>query len=446
MKNCVKHLSTSLVLSCMASQVFAAAFQIQEQNVTNLGLAYSGTAALAEDASTAFYNAAGLSRIDNNQVVVSAVGIQGSFDFAATSATVQQSPAVGTTIFNMSGDRSDDPGSVVGVPSLHVAARINPKWMFGFSVATPFGLKTEYEESGVMRYVATNSELKTVNFSPSIAYQWLPCLTIAVGGDAMWAKARLEARIPDLGATQPMDNTALDGFQKNSGEGWGYGYHAGILWEPMKDTRLGLHFRSKANIHLEGDSEILLPRGLGFGYSLRDVRVNVDLPETAVFSFYHAFNNCWAMTGDAAWTNWSRLDQLRLRFDPGSGVSPLDTDTDLHFRDANRFALGVIYTLNDKWLFRAGLAYDETPVRDDKRIARIPDEDRVWVALGAAYTFNKNLRVDAGYAHLFFSDASLNDRGPNSALTLQPAGRSRVAGNYDAYANILGIQLRYDFV
>jgi long-chain fatty acid transport protein len=431
MKNYAINFGKSLVLTCMASQVFAAGFQIQEQNATNLGLAYSGTAALAEDASMAFYNAAGLTRIENNQVVVSVVGLQGNFDFDATRSNVSLLPNTPVT-----GSNSDDPGAVVGIPSLHIAARINPKWMFGFSVASPFGLKTEYEETGIARYVATKSELKTINFSPSIAYQVLPCLSLALGGDVLWAKAELGAKIGN-------GTVAQDGFQKNSAEGWGYGYHGGLLWEPVQGTRLGLHYRSKVNLHAEGDSEQLSPVLLN--YAVRTVRTEVSLPETAVFSFYHEFNPCWAITGDVAWTNWSRLDQLKLRFEPGAAPG-IDTDTDLHFRDANRYALGAIFTLNTNWLFRAGVAYDETPVRDSHRTARIPDEDRVWLAFGGAYTFNKNLRVDMGYSHLFFSKASLNDNGPNAAMTTSPITLSNLTGEYDASANLLGIQMRYDFV
>lgn len=441
----VIHIGTSLVLTCMASQVFAAGFQIQEQNALNLGLAYSGTAALAEDASMAFYNAAGLSKIKNNQVVVSAVGIAGSFDFEPTSSTVDG--------VQLSSVFSDDAGSSVAVPGLYLAARINPKWMFGMSVAVPFGLKTEYSDDGVMRYVATVSEIKTIQFSPSVAYQVLPCLSVAAGPDLMWAKARLEARLP--GVVAPKDVVALDGFQKNSGEDWSYGYHVGLMWEPVSGTRIGLHYRSKFNLHLEGDSELLLPGdvpGLANSYTIRDVRTeNVALPESATFSFYHEINDTFAVTGDAAWTNWSRLDHLRLRFDPPGTASPLDTDTDLNFRDANRYALGLIYTHSDCWKFRTGVSYDETPVRDGFRTARIPDENRIWLSVGLGYTFNKNLRVDAGYAHLFFSDADLDDQGPYSALTTTPVGTSsanarRVQGSYDANANILGVQLRYDFV
>lgn len=465
MKSKIVKISTSLVISCLASQVFASGFQLMEQNVTNLGLAYSGTAALAEDASTGFYNAAGLTRIADGQVVLSGIGIQGDFDFTA-SRSIASLPTFlidGFPIFvdsiSVNGSRTDDPGTFVFVPALHIAKRLDKRWVFGFSVTTPYGLDSEYDEDGIARYVATNSSLQTMNFSPSLSYDVLPCLSIGVGGDAEWAKARLEARIGN-------GDLVNDGFQKNHAEAWGYGWHAGVLWMPRETTRIGLHYRSHINLDAEGYSENLSPRippfapfGLSGGnFTYQKVHADVTLPETATFSFYHAFNEKFAMTGDVAWTNWERFTTLRLRFNPGAAVldstatsifSPqtgMDTDTWEQWDDTFRYALGMIYTHNDCWLFRVGAAFDESPVSDEFRTARIPDSDRIWLALGGAYTFNSAWRIDFGYAHLFFDDATINDTAPFTYQSQTPITRAQLAGSYDSAANIFGIQIRYDFV
>ena len=61
---------TSLSVSSMS---LASGFQLQEQSSLYLGTAYSGTAAWAADASSAFYNPAALTHIKNKQVVLSNV-------------------------------------------------------------------------------------------------------------------------------------------------------------------------------------------------------------------------------------------------------------------------------------------------------------------------------------------------------------------------------------
>lgn len=439
MKSTIKNITSSLVLCCLSSQVFASGFALLENNVTNLGLAYSGTAALGEDASTNFYNAAALSRIEKNQIVLGINVIQGDFDFDATSSNVSLLPAT-----PVPGSQSDDPGTVVPVPNFHLGARIDDKWVFGFSVTSPFGLKSDYDRDGIARYMATKSEVINLNFSPSISYQPWRCISIGAGPDATWIKAKLEARVGT-------GNPVADGFQKNSAQGWGYGWHAGILYEWRDTTRVGLNYRSKINVHADGPSEILPPfipgtPFAGASMTLQEVSARVVLPESITLSGYHELNDKFAITADAAWTNWSRFDALSLRFTPGSSTG-LDTTTIEQFKDTWRFALGGIYTLNNCWSFKAGVAFDETPTQDQTRTARIPDEDRTWVAIGAAYTLNKCWRFDVGYAHLFFKDATIDESAPNrSGAPFTLASQARLAGDYDSSANIVGIQMRYDFV
>lgn len=438
MKSRIVGASASLALSCLASQVFAAGFQLQEQNVTNLGLAYSGTGALAEDASIGYYNSAGLTRINDSQIVLSGVLIQGSFDLDASSST--------TSFGAPMGSGSTSAGTVSAIPTFHLAKRIDDRWVFGFNVTVPFGLATRYDDDSIARYLATESEIATVNIGPSLAYQILPCLSLGGGVDAEYLRAILSAKFgPGI--------TEFEGYQRNHAEGWGYGWHVGVMWEPLETTRVGLSYRSKMNVALEGDSENQTP----LGYSLAKVNSWVVLPETATLSLYHELNDQYAITADVAWTDWSRFGVLHLRYDRPLNLSvqnpfnvnvPIiacDTDTFENYKDSRRYALGLIYTHDARWLFRVGASFDETPVRDDFRTARLPDEDRYWLALGGAYTINKQMRVDFGYAHLFFNNASINEHAPVVAYTDTPVSAATLTGDYDNSANLLGIQFRYDF-
>src|ERR1700709_2050389 len=67
-------------LWCVSSAQ-AAGFALMEQNSSGLGNAYAGSAAVAEDASTIFYNAAGLTQLKRPSVVVNAAGIYVKSEF-----------------------------------------------------------------------------------------------------------------------------------------------------------------------------------------------------------------------------------------------------------------------------------------------------------------------------------------------------------------------------
>lgn len=71
----------------MCSSVWASGFQLIEQNATNLGTAYAGTAALAVDASTGYYNPAGLTRLGREQIAGSLVFIDSRTRIDATGGT-----------------------------------------------------------------------------------------------------------------------------------------------------------------------------------------------------------------------------------------------------------------------------------------------------------------------------------------------------------------------
>lgn len=419
----------SLVSLLSTSSVWAAGFQIQEQNALYLGTAYSGTAAWAADASSAYYNAAGLTHLPHQQIVVSGNLLYSYSKFTASQSNMPVNPNT-----PVSGSQTDKPGGLSLIPAIHYGSRLNDRWVFGFSIATPFGLKTNYDENQVMRYLATKSELKTLNFSPSLAYKINDSFSVAAGPDMLYVQAQLEA-MTNLG-------TPSDGFQRNRAEDWGLGWHAGVLMELAPTTRVGLHYRSRVNLHAKGDSEQLSFVPAPELHTIRQLSAKVTLPESMVLSGYHQVNEQWAMTADVQWTKWSRVQVLPLRFEGAT-----DTDTQLHFKNATRLALGANYQYDTKWQFRAGGAYDKTPVQNEHRTARVPDADRVWLSLGVSYAPCPGLNIDMGYAHIFFKHASLNDTGLSAAGSSTPLlPHNLVKGKFNSNANILGIQIRYDFV
>ena len=432
-RSLVASASTTLVALLMTSQAWGAGFQIQEQNVTNMGTAYAGTAALAADASTAYYNPAGMTRVKNHQMVVSGALIAADVGFNATAAKNNAG-----TVLPLRGEESGD--KLATVPSMHYTAEVTDSIFLGVSVTSPFGLATEYSENSVLRYAATRSELKTIDISPSIAYRFNDKFSFAAGADAVWAKAHLDSQIGVVAG-------GSDGFQRNTAEDWGWGYHVGMLYEMSEDTRFGINFRSHVNVNAEGESEQMNPAALGGLRTTVPASAAVTLPETLYISAYHAFNEKFAVMADVNWTDWSRFRTLRLRYDASAVAAGTRTNSDTfeHWEDTIRVALGMEYTPCDKYKLRFGLAWDESPVETEFRTARIPDSDRIWLGFGLGFALSKNMWVDLGYAHLFFDDAEIDDQGPYRAQTTTRTSNARLQGKFNTNVNIAGLQFRWTF-
>src|SRR5712692_5753668 len=164
MKTKLKSLSIvmglTVALTGFSGGAGAAGFQLLEQNASGLGNAFAGTAAVAEDASTIFFNPAGMTRLPGSQLVIVASGIRLSAKFHDAGS----SAALGT-------NEGGDAGDWAVLPILYYAMDINPSWKFGLGVNSPFGLKTEYDSQWIGRLQGIKSELQTININPSLAYR-----------------------------------------------------------------------------------------------------------------------------------------------------------------------------------------------------------------------------------------------------------------------------------
>lgn len=387
----------------------AGSFELHEQNTTYLGNAYAGTASTCEDASTTYFNPAGLSVLKHSQLVASAIYYHGRIKLYDASAR----NAGGV----VSGSSTDHPRSNAVIPSVFTNARINKNWYVGLGVLAPFGLNTRYSGTSIARYLATKSSIATVDITPSIAYKFNEKFSLGVGFDAMYVHAILNAQT-FLGSQGHLYNTA---------RGWGYGFHVGALFSPTANTSMGLAYFSVFTPTVKGTTSTL-----NVPTPPVSVRATINLPDRIVYSITQRYSPKWSAVGDIEWTHWSRLSELRLLYNTGSV-----TTFKLQNKNSWRVSLGANYVLSDYWTIKGGIAYDQSPVQTQYRIVNLPDSDKYWLAFGLKYKIHRNLAIDAAYAHLFFKQCSINE-----VTTL---GRS-IIGNYKNYADLIGVQLTWSFV
>jgi long-chain fatty acid transport protein len=215
------------------------------------------------------------------------------------------------------------------------------------------------------------------------------------------------------------------------GDAWGW--NLGLLYQATTDTRIGLSYRSKMRFNASGTTTLgNLP--LGLPARTADASTTVTLPDTAILSVVHDLNSQWQLLGDVSWTGWSSIPSLDIK---NNGSLP-DESLKLKFRDTWRIALGANYKYSPKWTFKAGVAYDQSPVHDAQyRPTSLPDNDRIWLSVGAQYHFNDHTTVDVGYAHLFLKNPSINNATDPTKGT--------VYGSYKANVDMLGVQVSYRF-
>lgn len=438
-----RRIFVATILAGATSQIHAAGFALIEQGVSGLGTAFAGAAASAEDASTIFYNPAGLTYLEGSQLSVAGHLVRPSAEFSGTATNALGAP--------ISGGMGGDAGDLALVPNFYYSRRLPNDFVFGLGVNAPFGLKTEYDADWVGRYHAIESEVKTVNINPSIAYKAAPNLSVGVGVSAQYIEATLSqaidqnsvcvarqvaAGVPVATAIAGCAPVTGDATGTVEGDDWSFGYNFGIIYEAGTNTRVGFSYRSKIKQELEGDASFANAHPAFTMLNVfvpTSVTADVTLPESASLSFYHAINPTVALLADVSWTRWSRFDELRIEY---ASAQP-DSVTPENWDNSMRYSLGLNYRYNSAWLLRAGIAYDEEPIPDAQhRTPRIPGNDRTWLAFGANYRYSPALSFDVGYAHLFVDDTPID---------VSTATAGALVGEYDNSVDILSAQVNWKF-
>ena len=132
-----------LALLCLARPADADGWKIQMQGLKAMGSAYAGRSVLVEDASTIWFNPAGMLKLEDKwTITVGAPVITYQLEFRdAGSRSVLGQP--------LQGEAVQDGGRTAVVPHVYIVRRIGSRWRAGFGFNAPFGLGTDYGETSV---------------------------------------------------------------------------------------------------------------------------------------------------------------------------------------------------------------------------------------------------------------------------------------------------------
>ncbi len=482
----------------LPAMTFASGYKLNEQSAAGMGTAHAGRAAMAEDASVVFYNPAAMTELDGPVLTAGFTYIKGNGEFTGNGTNVGGGAITGADDV----DAYSNGGNYLGesfIPFIYYARPVNEKFSVGLGVYVPFGTKTNYDDDFVGGGFADETSLASIEIAPVFAYKVNDQLSVGGGLDIVYMegllskfvdsvpyRADLAYAVGVLGhdpatygitAGSPLLDSSNAGFENHyevEGDDWSYGWNLGAYYKLTDSTTLGVTYRSEIEFTLEGDSKFaetfvaydsgtdsLVPYGT---IQPQASEVPLTTPASATVSLAHQATDTLLLQVGATWTGWSSfqsfdviaieratpstadgIDISDIAFDSGDGLDAgYIGHIDERWVDVWAVALGGTYQLNDKLALRAGYAYDQSPVRDEFRTARVPSSDRQWLTFGAGYTISANLSLDvaAGYLFMYPMDLSevnkKNDNTPTSSLT-------SVTGEYEIDVFGLSAQVNYKF-
>lgn len=417
--NAIKTLASgSLFVALIISErVLANGFAVPHQGASLTSMAYAGSSVIANDATTAFYNPAGLTQIKREHLIAGAVLADSNTFLDIHSATNPLGAAL---------PKATDKASTTSfIPSFHYARPVDENWGFGVSAVSTYGSKNSYKQGSTVRYIATRSEMFTIDLAPSVGYKYNDNLSLGAGLDIYYGEVILDKA---LRTAAPI----ADGYLKHKGKGQQLGMHLGALYK-HNNTRFGFKYNSRALINFKGEAE--QKTNATANVTKQDISAKIDMPESVTLGVYHKMNKL-ALVSDLQWYHWSRLRNVNLKYADGTAAI-----FDYYYKNSYRLSVGSIYDYTDKLKLKMGVSYETTPTRRPFRSASVPDGNQLVLALGASYDYSKNLTIDAGYAHVFSNRVAIDQTRPRTIGL--PITAESINASAKSHINAISFQIKY---
>lgn len=376
----------------------ASGFQLMEQNASGIGNAFAGSAAVSENASTIYYNPAGMTQLQDREFSLGASAIKPSYKFNNNGSTIGGAPATGSN--------GGDAGDWGMVPNAYASWALNKDLYLGIGISSPFGLKTDYASDWMGRYQSNSFKIETINVNPSIAYRLNEKVSLGFGLN--WQQ--ISAEYVRQATSTAQAKVSLD----DSAWGW----NAGALFNLSPSTKVGISYRSAIKYSTTGTTR---------GAANNDAAASLKMPDTFILSVSQKLSDKWEMLGDISRTGWSSIPRVDIM---NTSTSTLQQTLDTEFRNAWRVALGANYQYSVPLKLKFGVAYDQSPVKDPQyRLSSLPDTNRIWFSAGAQYRFSKTSVLDLGVAYIYMRDPQINNVQSSSTLSGTYSGNIWVLGS-----------------
>ena len=320
--------------------------------------------ATADNPSAIYYNPAGLTQLQGQEISATAYGLQLSADFQSAYSAAAASLKTETKL----------------LPQVYCAwAPAGAKWAAGLGVYAPFGLSTDWNNSNqptdpLFPFATKNTETYTT-LNPVVA--WRLTDTLSIGGGLTFNRLKVDLNRGVLYSGIPY----YGNFRFNA-DGTDVGYNLGLRWQPSPEHAFGLSYQARTDFDVSGNTTLLnvpLAPGGTPNATVQAAQAGFAFPEVLIVGYSYRPNPDWNLEADIDWTDWSCLKTVVIS--QPSGPVPLP----FNWKASCFYELGVTHYLADGWQVSAGYTYSENSVPDATFNPAVPDANRHFLNAGVGY-------------------------------------------------------------
>jgi long-chain fatty acid transport protein len=418
------------ILVIASGVAHAGGFALREQSAYGQGASFAGIAA-GGALSSMFWNPATITQFN---------GITSEQVFTGVLPRANQT-YTNSALGNVFGGANpayrngvDNSGMSAFVPSGYTSLQINDRLWVGLSVNAPFGLAVSFPRAWAGALYGQSADIKSYNFQPVVAYKVNDMLSVAVGLQAQYMKVSYDA----LAAPFPAVLMA-----NLSGSSWNYGFTVGATLTPWAGTSLGIGYRSAIDQKINGT--LVSPTA---GSTPGSISTTLALPDMVTVGLRQKlWDPRWTFLAGFEWSDWSRIGTSTVLTPAGTTATISGNPVVLPFQysDGYFYSGGLEYTVDPNLTLRGGIAFEKSPITDQVRTPRLPDNDRMWYSAGLSYKPPQfsGVNIDLGYSFIQVKDTPLAlGPGTGNPWSNSTAAISAYTGDVSSHIHIFSLGVR----
>lgn len=460
----MKKFFLSLLVSGMFFPVFAEGYQVNVLSTKQTGMGHVGTG-MKLGAESMHFNPAGLVFMDH------------AFDFSAGVSAVMANAKY--TKDNYS-EKTDNPLS--SPVYVYAGFRIYDNFAAGIAFTTPYGSSLKWPKDWKGSNLIQDISLRSYVIQPTFSYKICDRLSIGAGLDLAIGKVELSralfspSEFQQLGTglemnpnipeavKGPIVNTIreIDGAVPVSATLNGKakiraGFNVGIMFDASEKVTLGLSYRSRIKMKVKtGEAELnyaslkIEQLFVQLGQLSPDIAVpplnegtfkaELPLPSNTTLGVSYRPSKRWEVALDLQYVGWNAYDSLNVQFTQNV-LNGYSIKAEKNYKNTIIARVGGRFSATDRLDVRAGIYFDQSPIRSDNYNPETPGMNKMGFSGGLSFEPVENFKIDFAFLYIqgFCRNGSYNF---TNVVTKQAEVFS---GRYHSNAYTASLGLSYKF-
>ncbi|MBW3227653.1 OmpP1/FadL family transporter [Marinobacter adhaerens] len=446
----VKEFRSVLLISVFTPLVASAGgLSNSDQSASTSAVSNAGSVANPENASTIFFNPAGMSGLSGTNLSFGAILFE--IDAVGRDSQTSATRANGDLVV---GDGGGDHVETFAVPNAYLTHEVNDWLDVGLGLYVPYGLGFDYGDAFAGRYIGDEIELVSYGVNPSFSVNSGEGFSLGGSINVLYADAEQRNPVDFSGIESRFSfprGTLNDGYATLEGDDVALEFTVGVLWQATPETSLGLAARTGTEFNLKGTGTInqfptLSANGLTQTTVSEQIEVPITIPQSLSVGLAHQWNDTLKLLAGATWAKWSDASALSVVSRETLPVAfPREQPPEEQvqsWKDTWQWRVGAVWQVAPTWSLKAGYLFDESPVTIKTRSPLTPFDDYHQVSLGAQIRdLAGDWTVDMFVARVFYEgDISIDYK------TTDPLqGQTSFKSEYDVVPWTAGLQLSREF-